>query len=81
MGKKLDIEGVIILARKHVISRTCEMQSSAELCLQDAMALFEDGEYAKAAARSLKSLAYTVGITHTDYKRVRAWMVKRGYAE
>lgn len=59
---------VIILARKHVHNPVA-MRSSAELCLADAVRLQDEGNLNAAKARALKSLAYSVGILHADYRR------------
>ena len=58
----------IILARKHVANGAV-MESSARLCLADAIALFDKGVEDFAKSRALKSLAYSVGMFHQDYKR------------
>lgn len=60
---------VLKLARKHCLARTATMQSSAELCLADAIALFDKGDFEYARKRALKSLAYSVGVFHPDYKK------------
>ena len=59
---------VIVLARKHV-GNGAAMESSARLCLQDAVELHAAGNYDAAKARALKSLAYSVGVFHADYRR------------
>ena len=56
----------IILARKHL--GTGVMDSSARLCLTDALRLHEEGHLTRAKERALKSIAYSVGILHADYK-------------
>jgi hypothetical protein len=63
----MNTRDVITLARKH--RDEGGMVSSARLCLQTACRL--DGEGSLAAARmwALKSLAYSVGVFHDDYKR------------
>ncbi len=58
---------IIRLARKNVDLGV--MASSARLCLAEAVASFDDGHYDVAAARAVKSLAYSVGIFHPDYKK------------
>jgi hypothetical protein len=58
---------IIRLARKHVGSGL--MDSSARLALADAVNLSNDGDYASAKVRALKSLEYSVGILHPDYQR------------
>jgi hypothetical protein len=60
---------IIILARKHLGSGT--MESSARLCLSDALALVEKCDFRAASDRALRSLAYSVGIGHPDYSK--AW--------
>lgn len=64
----MNTDSAIILARKHVHNGAA-MQSSAELCLTDAIALFEAGDLVNAKARAVKSLGYSVGILHADYTR------------
>lgn len=63
----MQISEVLALARKHLGSGT--MESSARLCLADAISLYDAGEFVYARARALRSLAYSVGITHPDYIR------------
>ena len=53
----------IILARKHVGT-----DSSARLCLSDAIRCYEDGLLDAAKDRAIRSLAYSVGVFHPDYK-------------
>lgn len=62
----MNLTSIIILARKHLGG---EMESSARLCLTDALRLYETGKHVDAKARALKSLAYSVGILHADYRR------------
>lgn len=64
-------DNAIILARKHV-GNGAAMESSARLCLADAVALQDAGNLTDAKARAVKSLAYSVGIFHADYKRAAA---------
>jgi len=59
---------VIILARKHLHNEAA-MSSSAELCLSDAIKLYDDGDFTHAKERAIKSLAYSVGAFHKDYQR------------
>jgi len=63
---------VIQLAKKHVDS-TAVMQYSAKLCLADAVRLQYQGKCAEARNRAVKSLAYSVGVLHPDYKAATAW--------
>lgn len=57
---------IINLARRHLGGT---MESSAQLCLSDALALREAGNLFAASQRALKSLAYSVGVGHRDYAR------------
>ena len=61
----------ITIARKHV-GNGASMDSSARLCLSDALVLEAAGEYGSARSRALRSLGYSVGIFHADYQRVAA---------
>lgn len=58
---------VIILARKHLGKGT--MESSARLCLSDAIRLQGEGRLTDAKDRALRSIRYSVGILHADYER------------
>lgn len=64
----MDTNSVLILARKHV-GNGAVMESSARQCLADAIACYERGDLESAKHRAAKSLAYSVGIFHADYKR------------
>jgi hypothetical protein len=66
----MQVSQVLILARKHLGGGT--MESSARLCLSDAVALADDGKLEDAKVRALKSLAYSVGIIHPDYTKAAA---------
>lgn len=67
----MNTDKVIILARKHV-GNGAAMESSARLCLADAVSLQAEGQLDYAKARAIKSLAYSVGVFHADYKRAAA---------
>ena len=65
---------VIQIARKHVIDDRSGREwspcpSSAEVCLGDAIACYDGGDYEHARQRALKSIAYSVGVFHSDYKK------------
>jgi hypothetical protein len=66
----MNTNDAIIIARKHATSGAAIMESSARLCLSDAVALQDAGKLDDAKARALKSLAYSVGVFHADYQRV-----------
>ena len=59
-------EQVIILARKHLGG---DMESSARLCLEDAIKCKDLGLYESARMWALRSLEYSVGIFHPDYEK------------
>lgn len=48
------------------------MESSARVCLEDAVKLADAGEFCYARQRALKALAYSVGMFHPDYQAVAA---------
>lgn len=59
-------EQVLIEARKNLGGA---MESSARLCLADAVRLFDSGDIEAARQRAVKSLAYSVGIFHPSYQK------------
>jgi hypothetical protein len=61
---------IVALARQHV--EKAEMLSSAKLCLTDAEMWLARGDYANARVRALKSLAYSIGVLHPDYRKAAA---------
>jgi hypothetical protein len=66
---------IIQLARNHV-GNGAAMESSARLCLADAIKHSDEGNYHRANLHAIKSLAYSVGILHPDYRK--AWSTVRG---
>lgn len=62
---------VIRLAAKHA-SNGAAMQSSAVLCLRTAESFYSLDQYQTAKFWAIKSLAYSVGIFHADYKIANA---------
>ena len=58
---------IINIARGHIGKGS--MVSSAQLCLDDAVALYNEGKEGDAIIRARKSIAYSVGILHPDYQR------------
>ena len=68
----MNTNDAIILARKHVVFGEAEMHSSARVCLEDAIACYEMGDFESARARAAKAISYMVGVFHADYKRVAA---------
>lgn len=65
----MNTNDAIILARKHATNGAM-MESSAKLCLADAVALQDKGDLISAKRRALKSLGYSVGVFHVAYTRV-----------
>lgn len=61
---------VIQLAKKHA-NNGAPMQSSAQLCLKEAIDLQQQGKYEAARNLAVKSLRYSVGVFHPDYKACR----------
>ena len=66
-GNDMNSNDAIILARKHLGKGS--MDSSARLCLQDAIACQSCGYLDFAKSWAIKSLSYSVGIFHADYQR------------
>jgi len=64
----MNVKDVITLARKHVGNQAA-MESSARLCLADAVRLYDNGDLENAKARALRSLCYSIGILAPDYRR------------
>lgn len=60
------VEKAIRLARKHV--HEGEMNTSVRLCLAEALEAQEREDYQAALMWARKSLSYSVGIRHPDYK-------------
>ncbi len=57
---------VIRLARRHVAANAAN-ESSARLCLADAVKCYDAGDFYGARVRALKSLKYSVGILSSVY--------------
>ena len=57
---------LLTLARKHLGG---SMESSARLCLADAVKSNDKGDIAAARTRAVMSLRYSVGVFHKDYQR------------
>lgn len=60
----MNVNETIILARKHVGTN-----SSARLCLSDAIRCYENGLLVSAKKRALDSLRHSIGVFHKDYQR------------
>ncbi len=66
----ITLNSLLILARKH-LGTGATMDSSARLCFSDALYWYENEmpDYTLARRYAVKSLAYSVGICHKDYRR------------
>lgn len=62
----MPVTEIIDLASRRVMDG-CTLNSSAALCLDDAIALLTAGNLNAARTRALKSLEYSVGVFHADY--------------
>lgn len=67
----MDTASVIALARKHVADVPA-IESSARLCLADAVKLQEAGDLSAAKRRALDSLAYSRGVLDVIYRKAAA---------
>lgn len=66
-AQMLKAENLIALAEHHA-RVTVGWKSSAELCINDASSLLLAGRYEDAGTAALRSLKYSIGILHTDYR-------------
>ena len=62
----MTLADLLALARRHVGG---PMESSARLCLADAVAARDAGDFCAAIDRAVDSLRYSVGVFHPDYVR------------
>ena len=60
---------LLAVARKHVYATD---DSSARFCLANAVQQYDNGAYDAARMWALKSLRYSVGVFHADYKKAAA---------
>ena len=74
----MDAKQAIILARKHVADDSAN-ESSARACLADAVGCYDSGMPRAAFRWALKSLSYSVGVFHADYKKVSDALTRSGY--
>jgi len=76
----IEIEGVaeVLDLAEDCAARSGEMYSSAGVCLSDAMALFNRGEYGRAYGRALRSIAHSRGVFSAEYKRAQALATRTG---
>lgn len=64
----MTLNALLALARKH-LSAANGMNSSARLCLADAVLLRDEGDFVRSIERAMDSLRYSVGSFHPDYVR------------
>lgn len=67
---------ILALARKH-LGNGAAMDSSARLCMAEAVEAADAGLLETARARALRSLAYSVGIFSPDYQKVACALFHR----
>lgn len=70
MGAAMKAKNAIVIGGRH-LGKNALMESSAIMCLEEAKAALARGEEDSAKTWAARSLAYTAGIFHKDYKRVR----------
>lgn len=63
------VSQALTLARKHLGKGN--MESSARACMMDAVAQYDKGNYDAARMWAVKSIAYSVGVIHPDYKKAK----------
>lgn len=73
LRKTSNVSQILRLARKNV-DNDMPMQSSARFALSEAIAAEYRGDINAAKQWGLKSLAYSVGIFHADYKKAEKYM-------
>jgi hypothetical protein len=62
------LDQILALCRKN-LGNGAAMESSARLCLADAVSLKDKGDFEYARQRAIKCLAYSVGVFHADYQK------------
>jgi len=67
-AQMLKAENLIALAEHHARA-TVGWKSSAELCINDASELLLAGRYEDASGAALRSLRYSIGILHADFRQ------------
>jgi hypothetical protein len=67
----MDAQQIIDLAQSHV--EKAAMQSSAQLCVDDARRLLASGKPEYAIGHAVRSLAYSLGVFSPVYKEARAF--------
>jgi hypothetical protein len=63
----LTVTQLLAIARSH-IGNGAAMDSSARLCLADAVRLADNGDFVNARNRAVTALKYSVGVFHSDYQ-------------
>ena len=67
----MQTEKVLILARKH-LGNNAVMESSARFCMAEAVARMNEDKPDLARSWAIRSLEYSVGIFHADYRSAKA---------
>ena len=65
---QMNAQQTIRVAEAHAYNGA-QMQTSAILCLCDARKCFGRGQFDFAKERALRSLSYSVGVFHADYRK------------
>ena len=65
-------EMTALIQRSFLARRNINEDSSARFCLAQAVKLNDEGALDSAKMWAVKSLAYSVGVFHADYKKVAA---------
>jgi len=81
MTTQAQAQTAIDLATKWIDKGIGTMVSSAQVCLDDAKTLMSEGKYNLVCAWAKRSLAYSVGIFHPDYKSLEGDTVLSGYCD
>ena len=74
LGMKTTATQTIALATRNA-DNGATMQSSAQLCLDDARSLFAKGDFGSANSRAIASLSYSVGILHQDWTTAKNLLI------
>lgn len=66
----MQVSEVMRLARKHLNANSAYVTSAVH-CLNDAHAMCDENKISYAYDRALRSLAYSIGVCHPDYRRAK----------
>lgn len=63
---------VLVIAHQHQ-NNEAAMGTSARLCYEEALDAYVAKDYQRSYLRALRSLEYSIGILHPDYRRAFAY--------